>query len=434
MGRPWWYFEYWNKLSWRQERKMRTSCPYCGNNRTYYNAHYKTWKCLVCEKSFIVHGLPYTGKGQLGRRVVRPVKDEFAEHRERMRQAKGTKFSEPMRTRSFKHLRKPTTSRHERKLHYYRNRITYWFKRKLRKTRWHNRNLAKILILLAVLATIAVVLSAVGLSISGDVSLVAGIVISVVGLAILLWSLKTLSKYRPRLTSTVMVLFISLIFIMFSSAYLDIRSFNDVWKSISGAFTTEEGEFRENVEAFIERVELIFVEVTEDIIEEIEEVADTNYVYVDGGVIVGADGHYITLINNPDATNPTWGGLKSFLASDDTDRQTYSYTSFVCADFAEMLHNNAEATGIRSAYVTIRLGPISYYTISGGHALNAFQTTDRGLVYIDCTAPIVNYSGSADKIVNVEVGKPYIPESVFPHGAWRWLSMGVVEDIEVMQW
>jgi len=42
--------------------------------------------------------------------------------------------------------------------------------------------------------------------------------------------------------------------------------------------------------------------------------------------------------------------------------------SFVCADFAETLHNNAEKVGIRVAYVTV----------NGIHALNAFDTTDRG--------------------------------------------------------
>lgn len=337
----------------------------------------------------------------------------------------------PLTGRSFKYRRDPKTGRYQRRQLYHTPRVIVLTKQKIV---WVRRNPGRILILLAVLATIAVILSAVGLSISGDVSLPAGIVISLVGLVILLWSLRTLSKRRPRLPTLVMVLLISLIFFMFSSAYLDIRSFTDLKNSIAGGFTTEEGEFRSNVEALVERVKLEFVEVTEDIIEEIEDVSNTKHVYVDDAVLVGADGHWITLVNNPDATDPAWDELKAFLATDNTDKQTYSLASFVCADFAEMLHNNAEAAGIRAAYVTMQLGPSSYYTMSGGHALNAFQTTDKGLVYIDCTAPIGNYSGSADKIVDVEVGQPYVPESVFPHGGWYWLSMGVVEEIEVIQW
>jgi len=220
-----------------------------------------------------------------------------------------------------------------------------------------------------------------------------------------------------------MTLSISLIFIMFSAAYLDIRSFSDIEESMVGGVST-------SVEAVIERLDLTFATVIREGIG----TSNTPYVFVADGIIVGADGHYITLRNNPNAINPTWSKLKSFLGSDNTDQQTYSYTSFVCVDFAEMLHNNAEAVGIRTAYVLIQLGPSDNYPTSGGHALNAFETTDKGLVYIDCTAPSGNYEGSVDKIVDVEVGKPYVPEYIFPHSGWYWSSMGIVEEIHTIQW
>jgi hypothetical protein len=144
--------------------------------------------------------------------------------------------------------------------------------------------------------------------------------------------------------------------------------------------------------------------------------------------IVGADGHRITLVNNPDAMNPTWSELVSFLQHDKTDKQTYDYASFVCADFAEMLHNNAEAAGIMAAYVTVDLASSEV-----GHALNAFDTTDRGRVYIDDTGPLAFGSEypstcSADKIVTIEVGIEYIPESIFdcPGYSSTWESMGEV--------
>jgi hypothetical protein len=100
------------------------------------------------------------------------------------------------------------------------------------------------------------------------------------------------------------------------------------------------------------------------------------------------NGEKVRLINNRDSKDPTWEELLVFLKEDKTDEIQYTST-FVCADFAETLHNNAEKKGIRCGFVAVGTGeyrspgPISI-TI-GSHALNAFQTVDRGLVYIDCT-------------------------------------------------
>ena len=52
----------------------------------------------------------------------------------------------------------------------------------------------------------------------------------------------------------------------------------------------------------------------------------------------------------------------------------------MCSDFAEDVHNNAKAAGIKAAWVSI-----AFEGNDEGHACNAFETTDRGLVYIDCT-------------------------------------------------
>jgi len=37
---------------------MRTTCPKCGSDRTYYNEMFKVWRCAVCEHSFVVKGVP----------------------------------------------------------------------------------------------------------------------------------------------------------------------------------------------------------------------------------------------------------------------------------------------------------------------------------------------------------------------------------------
>ena len=153
-------------------------------------------------------------------------------------------------------------------------------------------------------------------------------------------------------------------------------------------------------------------------------------VFYQGGYVIGGDGHRIELINNPDAEDPTWDELRAFLAGDETDEQAYIPSSFVCADFAEVLHNNAEEEGLRAAYVLVDL-----QDHPEGHALNAFDTTDRGLVYIDDTGTVEYCPCSADKIVTVQVGEEYIPESIFPCQGWSstWESLGMVADI-CIQW
>ena len=235
-----------------------------------------------------------------------------------------------------------------------------------------------------------------------------------------------------------MVVLIFGIFSLVSYVYLDIRSFQDVRDSVEKALSTKTEQFRSSVDLAIKRTELQFAEagssVEEKIKEQTEEFYNTHLVYIGGATLIGADGHRITLRNNPDAQNPSWAELKTFLLKDNTDSIKYDFDKFVCADFAERVHNKAEAAGIRAAFVSIWLGPCSYFPTSGGHALNAFETVDKGLVYIDCTGFLS--SVNADKIVDIEVGENYIPSSIFPEPGWSdtWNSMGKVEKVETIQW
>lgn len=294
--------------------------------------------------------------------------------------------------------------------------------------------LKKFLVLLAALLVTVIVLTAVSSVISGEGFTSAIVILILTGLGIIAWGLKSLSHYTISFARTFMILLLSVIFIAFSVAYLEVKSPEDIQDRIMNMFSTDTGQFRQTVNALVERVELKLVEVTDEVAETIEETANTTHVYIDGAILAGADGHSIILHNNPDARNPSWVELKAFLATDETDKQTYDFDTFVCADFAEMLHNNAEAAGIRVAYVSIQLGPSSYYPIPGGHALNAFETIDRGLVFIDSTSS--NQGVNADKIVDLKVGKEYIPMSIFPEPGWEvmWESMGVVLEIETIQW
>ncbi len=162
------------------------------------------------------------------------------------------------------------------------------------------------------------------------------------------------------------------------------------------------------------------------------------YVDFEEARIVGADGEYIELLNNPEAGDPTWAELRQFLQNDQTEKTAYSDNTFVCADFAEMLHNNAEKAGLRTAYVIIDFGPVGICTpadfftgcpgyCGGLHSCNAFQTTDRGLVYVDDTG--MDDGSGEDCTVSLASGQTYIPVSIFSDT--EWCPVGRVSDFQV---
>ncbi len=89
--------------------------------------------------------------------------------------------------------------------------------------------------------------------------------------------------------------------------------------------------------------------------------------------------------------NPAYQELKEFLANDKTDSNVFVSGEYVCFDFAAELNNNAEARGIRAAYVRIRAK-------EWAHAVVAFETIDRGLIFIE---------PQSDTEVELVVGKSY---------------------------
>jgi hypothetical protein len=177
-----------------------------------------------------------------------------------------------------------------------------------------------------------------------------------------------------------------------------------------------------------------------------------------GGVITGEDcyGEFIVLINNKDAHNPTYSELLSFLKSDTTDTFPYLFSVSslgfyygkaedqidlekikniidgitkpdnpkICADFTERLHNNAEMAGLRCGYVSLD---------TPNHALNVFETTDKGLIFIDDTGTMLYGPDNCDKSVDLKEGSEYIPKSLFHESGWSdtWDSLGIVRGIFV---
>ena len=163
-------------------------------------------------------------------------------------------------------------------------------------------------------------------------------------------------------------------------------------------------------------------------IEELELYKDTFGSVVQSG---GRVPYYrINLRNNDAAVDPTLAEVKSFMREDTTDQNDYITDVYMCGDFANDVHNNAEQAGIRTGWVAIRLeaedGSTSY------HACNVFKTIDEGLIFIDCTGQQAGERTPprSDKIVNVRLDRIYKPRFLFAP-RWRAGSMGIIRDIEV---
>jgi hypothetical protein len=133
------------------------------------------------------------------------------------------------------------------------------------------------------------------------------------------------------------------------------------------------------------------------------------------------------LKRNPEAVNPSYDQLLSFLRSDKTDQKLYVEGLYTCGNFAEDVFNNAEAKGIRTAIVCI-----NFEDDYAGHALNAFKTTDRGLIFIDCTGDKVRTNYRMVKKANLKIGDIYECEPVFSSD-YYFLPMGEVNEV-IIYW
>lgn len=121
--------------------------------------------------------------------------------------------------------------------------------------------------------------------------------------------------------------------------------------------------------------------------------------------------------------NPSWQELKSFLLEDKTDELPYIYPTFICQDFAEKLQHNAHKAGWRCGIVSMsKTGYDDPYKLgiasNAGHACNAFETTDKGLVYIDCTGWVNSGPFPADTLAILEIGQRQQSTFIFPNGGY----------------
>jgi hypothetical protein len=134
---------------------------------------------------------------------------------------------------------------------------------------------------------------------------------------------------------------------------------------------------------------------------------------------------FFRLNRNPDALNPTWEQLLTFLENDHTDENPYVDGMYTCGNYAEDIFNHAESKGIRTAVVCI-----SFKDNTMGHALNAFQTTDNGLVFIDCTGGPAGFSHPRMvSRVDLKMGQTYQRQLVFALSDYSFDEAGEVQSI-----
>lgn len=132
---------------------------------------------------------------------------------------------------------------------------------------------------------------------------------------------------------------------------------------------------------------------------------------------VGADGHRITLVQNASAIDTTYAQLLKFIASDTTDQIEYKKGQFTCGDYAERVQNNAEKAGMRCAWVSVD------FIDAAGHACNAFNTTDRGLMFIDCT--------NGDAHVDMQIGQLCAPTPLNPNAGYSIKPLGILKNYDI---
>ena len=106
--------------------------------------------------------------------------------------------------------------------------------------------------------------------------------------------------------------------------------------------------------------------------------------------------------NYKNTSDPSSSQVYRFLINDDTDKIRYDAKNFSCVNYAIAVHDNAEKNGIKCGIVVLNNRPFydtgnriidkipNIYAQYGGHAINVFNTTDKGKIYVDCTQHNIN--------------------------------------------
>ena len=95
---------------------------------------------------------------------------------------------------------------------------------------------------------------------------------------------------------------------------------------------------------------------------------------------------------------PTYEEMKDFLKEDKTDNKAWTKNEYMCCDFSADVIRNAKEKGILVHLVMLTYEDVSERGYNLQHCLVAFNTTDRGLIFIE---------PQTDGERKVEVGKIY---------------------------
>ncbi len=131
------------------------------------------------------------------------------------------------------------------------------------------------------------------------------------------------------------------------------------------------------------------------------------------------DGSPIILSNNPNAVDPTYEELITFLKNNQASQTEYDLHPFLRA---QKLHDKAEEVGYMCAWVSVSLEE------GEEKVCNAFNTADRGIVFVDHS----NWNGveSWSSLVDVNIGEQYVPRNML-HGSVRYNPVGIVKNYEI---
>lgn len=141
------------------------------------------------------------------------------------------------------------------------------------------------------------------------------------------------------------------------------------------------------------------------------------------------NGTQVLVQENIGSADPSYGQLVSFLRDDWTEHGLYSLDN-VCTNFAVRLYDEAQGSGMKAHIVEI-------WFADGGnpHVIVAFNTTDRGLIYVDDTGRTQKQKEAGqmdiDRIVTLEPGQPYTTHFLPPFdGVNDTASLGIVKSVK----
>lgn len=102
--------------------------------------------------------------------------------------------------------------------------------------------------------------------------------------------------------------------------------------------------------------------------------------------LIGSNNEPLVIKDRQWAKNTTFENILIFIGADDTDSIPYNEGEFMCAEYAQRVHNNAELCGIKCELIIVILSEADDSNNLTFHCCNKFKPIDyEDFVVIDCT-------------------------------------------------